>query len=96
VHPTFVRPPGDAFDDDSVNEVLCQLPYYEFIVRGDADVDIPALEFETGLRCTPLDTAARLDGELIDRAALHGVIERVYRLGLDLLAVERRSSRHPT
>lgn len=70
------------------------MPYYELVVRGDPDVDIEALEIETGMRCTRLDRAARLDGELVDRAALHGVIERVYRLGLDLVAVERRSNRH--
>lgn len=72
------------------------MPYYEFIVKGDADVDIAELETETGLRCTRLDRVARLDGELIDQAALHGAIERVYRHGLDLLALERRSSRHAT
>jgi hypothetical protein len=72
------------------------VPYYEFIVRGDPDVDVRAVESETGLRCTLTERAARLDGELIDRAALHGAIERVYRLGLDLLALERRSSRHAT
>jgi hypothetical protein len=72
------------------------LPYYEFIVRDDADVDFADLESETGLRCTRLDRAARLDGELIDRAALHGAIERVFQLGVDLLAVERRSGRHAT
>ena len=68
------------------------MPYYEFIVRGEVDAD--ALEQETGLSCTVADRALRLDGELIDRAALHGMIERVYRLGLDLVAVERRSARH--
>ena len=75
---------------------MSKVPYYEFIVRGQADVDVPALESATGLRCTPLDRTARLDGELVDRAALHGVIEGVYRLGLDLLAVERRTGRHAT
>lgn len=72
------------------------MPYYEFIVTSDVadEVDVDTLETETGLRCTPLDRTARLDGELVDRAALHGTIERVYRLGLDLVAVERRSSRH--
>lgn len=70
------------------------MPYYELVVRGDPEVDIQVLEVETGMRCTRLDRAARLDGELVDRAALHGVIERVYRLGLDLVAVERRSNRH--
>jgi hypothetical protein len=72
------------------------LPYYEFIVTSDVhdEVDVDTLETETGLRCTRLDRTARLDGELVDQAALHGTIERVYRLGLDLIAVERRSSRH--
>lgn len=72
------------------------MPYYEFIVRGPSDVDARALESATGLRCTPLDRTAKLDGELVDRAALHGVIEGLYRLGLDLEAVERRTSRHAT
>lgn len=72
------------------------MPYYEFIVRGQTAVDIPTLESTTGLRCTPLDRSAKLDGELVDRAALHGVIDGLYRLGLDLLAVERRSRRHAT
>jgi hypothetical protein len=70
------------------------VPYYELVVRGEPDVDIEALEVETGMHCTRLERAARLDGELVDRAALHGVIERVFRLGFDLVTVERRSSRH--
>jgi hypothetical protein len=70
------------------------VPYYEFVVRGDRDADIEILEAETGMRCIRMDRTARLDGELVDRAALHGVIERVFRLGLDLVAVERRSSHH--
>ena len=73
-----------------------KVPYYEFIVRGHAAVDVPTLESATGLRYTPLDRSAKLDGELVDRAALHGVIDGLYRLGLDLLAVERRSRRHAT
>ncbi len=72
------------------------MPYYEFIVRRHPDVDVPTLESATGLRCTPFDRAARLDGELVDRAALHGVIDGLYRLGLELLAVERSSRRHAT
>jgi len=72
------------------------VPYYEFIVRGQADVDTQTLESTTGLRCTALDRTTRLDGELVDRAALHGVIDGLYRMGLDLLAVERSSSRHAT
>lgn len=72
------------------------MPYYEFIVKSDSEVDPRALEAATGLRCTPLDRLARLDGELIDGAALHGVIARVYRLGLDLRALEQRSQHHGT
>jgi hypothetical protein len=64
------------------------MPYSEFIVRGEVDAD--ALEQETGLTCTVADRAVRVGGELIDRAALHGILERMYRLGLDLVAVERR------
>ena len=72
------------------------MPYYELIVSGEADIDAGAIESETGLRCTLLDTTARLDGELVDRAAFHGAIERIFRLGLELQAVERRSVRHGT
>ncbi len=64
------------------------MPYYEFTVRGEVDAD--ALEQETGLTCTVVGHAVRVGGELIDRAALHGIIERMYRLGLDLVEVERR------
>lgn len=70
------------------------MPYYRFVIEGEADVDVGALEAETGLRCTLDDRVARLDGELIDRAALHGTIERIHRLGLHLLSLEKRSPRH--
>lgn len=74
------------------------MPHYEIVVRGDSDVNINliALAAETGLTCTPVDRGARLTGELVDRAALHGVLDRLFVLGLDLLAVERRSGRHAT
>ena len=72
------------------------MPYYDLIVSCDPDVEPQAVEAETGLRCTPLDRGWRLEGELVDRAALHGAIERIFRLGLELLSLERRSSRHAT
>jgi hypothetical protein len=68
------------------------MPYYEFTLAGD--VDPAAVEHETGLRCTVAAPGLRADGHLVDRAALHGVIERLYRLGLDVIAVERRSVHH--
>jgi hypothetical protein len=68
------------------------MPYYEFTLSGD--VDPAAVERATGLHCTAAGLGVRADGELVDRAALYGIIERMYRLGLDLVAVERRSAHH--
>lgn len=72
------------------------MPHYDILVRGDPDVRIKVADLaaETGLSWTPVDSGERLTGELVDRAALHGVLDRLFVLGLDLLAVERRSSRH--
>ena len=71
------------------------MPYYEFLIRDATDADLGALEAETGLRYTPLDRAARLDGELVDRAALHGAITRVLDLGVDLVGVQRLPAAPP-
>jgi hypothetical protein len=68
------------------------MPFYEFTLSGDLDPGV--VEQETGLRCTAASRGLRARGELVDRAALHGTIERMYRLGLDLVAVERRSTLH--
>lgn len=68
------------------------MPYYEFVIRDERDVDLGVLENETGLRYTSLGRSARLDGELVDRAALHGAITRVLDLGIDLVAVQRLPS----
>jgi hypothetical protein len=73
-----------------------RVPYYDLIVSAHPDIDARAVESETGLRCTPAERGWRLDGELVDRAALHGAIARIFRLGLELLSLERRSSRHAT
>jgi hypothetical protein len=61
---------------------------------AEADPHVAGIAVETGLRCTRIGHATRLDGELIDSAALHGAIARVFQLGLDLRAVERRYGRH--
>lgn len=66
------------------------VPYYELVVSGADGDDVEVLERETGLRSSPLDGSTLLAGELVDRAALHGAIEHVYRLGLDLERLERR------
>jgi hypothetical protein len=72
------------------------VPHYEIVVKGDPDVRVRLADLaaELGLSCTPVDSGARLAGELVDRAALHGVLDRLFVLGLDLLALERRTSRH--
>jgi hypothetical protein len=67
------------------------MPYYEFIVDGDG-LDPRALELATGLRCERRGPGLHLDGELPDRAALHGAIDRVFALGYRLVALERRST----
>ena len=54
------------------------MPFYEFTLSGDLDPGV--VEQETGLRCTRRP-GPRARGELVDRAALHGTIERMYRLG---------------
>ena len=66
------------------------MPFYEFIVRDDPDIDFADFAAETGLRCSRSGRTARLDGELIDSAALQGVLARLFRLGVDLVAIERR------
>lgn len=71
------------------------MPYYEFIIEGHGGgSDARVLEDETGLRCRPAGPGLRLDGELVDRAALHGMIDRMFRLGYRLVALERRPTRH--
>lgn len=70
------------------------MPYYELTVHGDRELDAVTLERETGLRCTAVGEGARLVGHLDDGAALHGTFARLYRLGVELIALERRSPRH--
>ena len=72
------------------------MPYYEFLIRGEMDADLGVLQVETGLRYTPLDRSSRLDGELVDRAALHGAITRVLDLGIDLVGVQRLPTASPS
>jgi hypothetical protein len=58
---------------------------YEITLRGRAERTIAAAfdEFEV----TTEPGLTRLRGEIIDQAALHGVLERIQRLGLTLLEV---------
>lgn len=62
--------------------------HYEITVRGRMS---PALAAGFGGLCaTPSGPDTVLHGELVDQAALYGVLERVESLGLELLDVRRR------
>lgn len=68
------------------------MPFYEFIVRDNPAIDFADLEVDTGLRCLRSGRIARFDGELIDSAALEGVLWRLFQLGVDLVAIECSSA----
>ncbi len=61
--------------------------YYEIIVRGHIDLH-RADRFE-GLEITHLpEGKSRLSGEVVDQAALHGILNRVRDMGIELLSVQ--------
>jgi hypothetical protein len=62
--------------------------HYEITVRGRLSVAL-ADGFD-GLTATPAGPNTVLRGELADKAALYGVLDRVESLGLELLDVSRR------
>jgi hypothetical protein len=69
------------------------VPEYVLIVTSVADLDLVELESETGLRCTPDPPEVRIEGELVDRAALHGVLGRIHDAGADLVELRRTGDR---
>lgn len=60
---------------------------YDLTVQGEAGPTIEAAFPELALRAGGGVTV--LHGELVDQAALHGVIERIQSLGLELIDVHR-------
>jgi hypothetical protein len=62
--------------------------HYEITVRGRMSTALAA--GFGGLRATPSGPNTVLHGELLDQAALYGVLERVESLGLELIDVHRR------
>lgn len=58
---------------------------YELVVRGELGERF-ALVFE-GMRLEPRDGMTVLTGAVVDQAHLHGLIERVQDLGLELVSV---------
>jgi hypothetical protein len=62
---------------------------YQLVVRGELD-DRFAYLF-TGMEMERVRGTTVLSGEVIDQAQLHGFIERIEELGLELLSVEQTS-----
>jgi hypothetical protein len=71
-----------------------QTTHYEITVRGRLSARLLAA-FD-GLTATSSSTETVLRGEIVDQAALYGVLERIESLGLELLGVHRRAAPHPT
>ena len=66
---------------------------YQLVVRGELD-DRFAVLFN-GMELERVAGTTVLSGPVIDQAQLHGFIERIEELGLELLAVERTGERAP-
>lgn len=60
---------------------------YRLVVRGELDERFAYL-FE-GMHMTRTDGTTVLEGSVRDQAKLHGLIERVEELGLELLSVQQ-------
>ena len=69
-----------------------QTAVYQIIVKGHINTDWSA--YLGGLTITPTDhplPTTTLSGELVDQAALIGVINNLYNLGYTLLSVEQQT-----
>ena len=64
---------------------------YRLVVRGELDERFAYLF--GGLRMEQEEGRTVLTGEVIDQAQLHGFIERIEELGLELLSVEQLGER---
>ena len=67
---------------------------YRIVVRGELDSRFNYLF--NGMRMEQVEGTTVLRGEVIDQAQLHGYIERVDELGLELLAVEQTNEKEET
>jgi len=62
------------------------MQYYEIIVRGH--IDLHRADRFAGMKITQLpEGKSRLAGEVVDQAALHGILNRVRDMGIELLSV---------
>ena len=61
--------------------------YYEIIIRGH--IDQRRADWFAGLEIIQLpEGISRLAGEVMDQAALHGILNRVRDMGVELLSVK--------
>jgi hypothetical protein len=68
--------------------------HYEITVRGHLSEALMAAF--AGLTATPSAAVTVLSGEIVDQAALFGVLERIESLGLELVDVRRTCHPIPT
>lgn len=66
---------------------------YTLVVRGELDARFAFLF--NGMEMERIAGTTVLRGRVIDQAQLHGFIERIEELGLELLAVERTREQPP-
>ncbi|MFZ5945573.1 MAG: hypothetical protein ACOYVD_15865 [Bacillota bacterium] len=65
------------------------MEHYEIIIKGH--LDSRRAEWFAGLVITQLPGGiCRLEGNIADQAALHGILNRVRDMGLQLLSVKRQ------
>ncbi|KJS48362.1 hypothetical protein [Desulfosporosinus sp. BICA1-9] len=67
------------------------MQYYEIMIRGH--IDQRRAGWFAGLEITQLpEGITRLAGEVVDQAALHGILSRLRDMGIDLLSVKCNDS----
>ncbi len=62
---------------------------YEIRVRGRLPADLLAAFPEMQPAVEPKETTTVLTGDLVDQAALHGLLKRLEALGIELIEVRR-------
>jgi hypothetical protein len=67
-----------------------QTTHYEITVRGRLSAAL--INAFDGLTATPSGTNTVVRGDIVDQAALYGVLDRIESLGLELLDVRRSPS----
>jgi hypothetical protein len=79
-----MREAGAAMESSAVKGAV-----YRLVVRGELDARFAYLF--NGMQMERVEGTTVLTGRVIDQAQLHGFIERIEELGLELLSVEQRS-----